>query len=111
MTRIKDIGRVVLGAKNEDISARVDGKPTVGLIIFQLPDANALETADLIHAKMDELAKNFPDDLVYEIHYDTTPYTRECIDEVFKAPVGRDHSGGPGGAAVPAELALGRSFP
>ena len=41
--------------------------------------------ADRIHAKMDELAKTFPEDLVYEIQYDTTPYTRECIDEVFKA--------------------------
>ncbi len=34
---------------------------------------------------MDELAKSFPDDLVYEIQYDTTPYTRECIKEVFKS--------------------------
>ena len=85
IVRISDIGRVELGAKNQDISAKVDGKPTVGLIIFQLPDANALDVADRIHAKMDELAKDFPEDLTYEIQYDTTPYTRECIHEVFKS--------------------------
>jgi multidrug efflux pump len=83
--RIRDVGRVVLGARNEDISCRIDGKASVGLIIFQLPDANALEVADGIHAKMDELKKNFPEGLTYEIQYDTTPYTRECIEEVVKA--------------------------
>ena len=39
--RIKDIGHVELGSKNEDIDVRFDGKPTVFLAIFQLPDANA----------------------------------------------------------------------
>jgi multidrug efflux pump len=85
ITRIRDIGRVVLGARSEDVNCKLDGKPSVGLPIFQLPDANALEVADLIHAKMDELAKSFPEDLIYEIQYDTTPYTRECIQEVFKS--------------------------
>jgi len=85
VVRIRDIGRVELGAKNQDITAKVDGKPTVGLIIFQLPDANALDVADRIHAKMEELKKDFPEDLTYEIQYDTTPYTRECIQEVFKS--------------------------
>jgi multidrug efflux pump len=85
VVRIRDVGWVELGAKSQDISAKVDGKPTVGLIIFQLPDANALDVADRIHAKMDELAKDFPEDLAYEIQYDTTPFTRECIQEVYKS--------------------------
>jgi multidrug efflux pump len=81
--RIKDIARVELGARNQDIRCKLDGKDSVGVIIFQLPDANALDVADSIHAKMDELAKSFPEDLIYEIQYDTTPYTRQCIREVF----------------------------
>ena len=85
MTRLRDVARVELGAKNDDVSARLDGQPSVGLIIFQLPDANALEMADRIHDKMEELAKDFPGDMDYDIEYDTTPYTRECIQEVFKA--------------------------
>ncbi len=83
--RIRDVGRVVLGAKNEDQSCRCNGMGSAGLIIFQLPDANALEVGDAIQAKMEELAKDFPDDLDYVIRYDTTPYTRQCIDEVVKA--------------------------
>ncbi len=82
---IKDIGRVVLGARSEDIANRFDGKPTIGLAIFQLPDANALKTADLVKAKMEELSKDFPEGVHYEIGYDTTPFIRESIFEVVKA--------------------------
>ena len=53
--------------------------------VFQLPDANALEVGDAIKAKMVQLKKDFPDDLDYVIRYDTTPFTRQCIDEVVKA--------------------------
>ncbi len=54
-----------------------DGKPTVFMPIFQLPDANALATRDRIIAKMDELSKDFPEGIIWEINFDTTPYTRE----------------------------------
>ena len=85
MTRLRDVGRVELGARNEDVSCKLDGYPSAGLFIVQLPDANALDVAERVRAKMDELAKDFPDDLTYGILFDTTPYTSECIDEVFKA--------------------------
>jgi len=85
LIRIRDVGRVVLGAKNEDVGCRLDGKTSVGLAVWQLPDANALELADRIRAKMDELAKAFPPDMIYQIQFDTTPYTRQTIEEVFKS--------------------------
>jgi multidrug efflux pump len=84
IVRLKDVARVELGAKNEDVRCHLDGKPSVSLSVYQLPDANALETADRVHATMRELARDFPPGLVAEIHYDTTPYTRECITEVVK---------------------------
>jgi multidrug efflux pump len=84
IVRVKDIGRVELGAKNQDISCSVNGKPACSLAVFQLPDANALETADRVKAKMKELEKDFPPGLTYEIRYDTTPFIRESINEVFK---------------------------
>lgn len=83
--RIKDLGRVELSAKSHDVSNRFDGKPTVGLAIFQLPDANALDTADMVKAKMEELSHDFPSGVVYEVGYDTTPFIAESIQEVFKA--------------------------
>ena len=85
ITRLRNVGRVVMGARNEDVSCKLDGYPSAGLFIVQLPDANALDVAERVRAKMDELAKDFPDDLKYAIMFDTTPYTSECIDEVFKA--------------------------
>jgi len=82
--RIKDVARVELGAKNQDIACVVNGKPSVSMAIFQLPDANALSAADTVKAKMEELKKDFPEGVDYEIRYDTTPYIRESIGEVFK---------------------------
>jgi multidrug efflux pump len=84
IVRLKDVGRVELGSKNEDISVRMDGKETVFLAIFQMPDANALDVHERVMAKMAELKPAFPDGVTYDIGFDTTPYTRESIHEVFK---------------------------
>lgn len=83
--RIGDVGHVELGPRAQDIANRFDGKPTVGLSIFQLPQANALQTADAVTAKMKQISADFPSGMKYEIGYDTTPYIRESITEVFHA--------------------------
>jgi multidrug efflux pump len=83
--RIRDLGHVELSAKSHDVSNRFDMKPTVGLAVFQLADANALATADMVKTKVEELARDFPEGMIYEIGYDTTPFIRESIIEVFKA--------------------------
>lgn len=84
VTRVKDVARVSLDPKNQDINCVVNGKPSVSLAIFQLPDANALDTAVIVKAKVAELAKDFPPGVAWEIRYDTTPYISESINEVFK---------------------------
>ena len=84
VVRVKDVARVELGSKNEDISVSVNGKPSITMAIFQLPDANALSTADTLKAKMEELKLDFPAGVDFEIRYDTTPFISESIGEVFK---------------------------
>ena len=84
LTRLKDVGRVELGAKSLDIGTRLDGRDTVFLAIFQMPDANALDVYDRVIAKMEDLKKSFPEGVAYDIGFDTTPYTRESIHEVVK---------------------------
>ncbi len=84
IVRLKDVARVELGAKNLNTATRVNYKPSVTILVFQLPDANALETADIVKAKIAELSKDFPPGMQYEIRYDTTPFIRECIGEVYK---------------------------
>jgi multidrug efflux pump len=83
VTYLKDVARTELGARSQDTIARVDGKPAAGLGIFLLPGSNALDTADRVKAKMSELATRFPKGLSYGFHYDTTPFIRESVDEVF----------------------------
>jgi hydrophobe/amphiphile efflux-1 (HAE1) family protein len=83
--RIKDIGYAQLDARSQDVNNRFDEKPTVGLAIFQLPDANALATADMVKATVHKLSKDFPEDVEYEVGFDTTPFIRESIQEVFNA--------------------------
>ncbi|MGQ0636691.1 MAG: efflux RND transporter permease subunit [Planctomycetaceae bacterium] len=85
VTRVRDVGRVEMGARSHDISNRFDGKPTVGLGIFILSDGNALETGDQIKAHMRDLARDLPEGVTYEIGYDTTPFIRESIREVLKS--------------------------
>jgi hydrophobe/amphiphile efflux-1 (HAE1) family protein len=75
--------RVELGAQQYEQSSTLDGKPSVALSVFQLPGTNALQTATGIYAKMDELKTRFPDGLDYRIVYDTTPFIRESVSEVF----------------------------
>ena len=84
IVRLRDIGRVELGARSQDVSNVLDGMPSAGIGVFQLPGSNALATAARIKAKMNELSQRFPEDVDYRIVYDTTPYIAESIHEVFK---------------------------
>lgn len=85
IVRIKDVARVELGARLQDVSNRFDGKHTVGLGIFILSGANALEVADRVKAKIAELSREFPEGVEYEIGYDTSPFIRDSIFEVVRS--------------------------
>jgi hydrophobe/amphiphile efflux-1 (HAE1) family protein len=81
---LKDVATIDLGAQQYDQSATLNGQPTVALTVYGLPGANAIETAQGIYDKMEELKKRFPEGLEYQIVYDTTPFVRESVNEVFK---------------------------
>jgi multidrug efflux pump subunit AcrB len=83
IVRLRDVARVERGSQQYDQSCTLDGKPSVALSVFQLPGSNALDTAGGVYAKMKELKNRFPDGLDYEIVYDTTPFIRESVNEVF----------------------------
>ncbi len=80
---LKDVARTELGARNQDYTMSLDGKPAAGLAIFQLPGSNALDVADRVRARTRELEKRFPKGLRVAIVYDTTPFVRESVREVF----------------------------
>src|SRR6202008_4487802 len=76
--------RVELGSQQYEQASTLDGQPSVALSIFQLPGSNALDTAKGVYAKMEELKSSFPEGLDYQIVYDTTPFIRESVAEVFR---------------------------
>src|SRR5262245_7885410 len=83
VTRVRDIGRVQLGAQTYAQAFALDGKPAAGMAIFQSPGANALDVAERVNAKMAELAKEFPAGLVFSIPFNTTKFVDESIKEVY----------------------------
>ena len=82
VTRVRDVARVELAARDYSIASQLSGKPAAALVIFQLPGSNAIETSDAVRAKLAELKKNFPPGVDYRVIYDTTLFARESIQAV-----------------------------
>lgn len=79
---LKDVARVELGAQNYDASTTMLGKPVVAVGIFLQSGANALEVADKVRAKMEELKQKFPSGVDYVVPFDTTKFVQASIHEV-----------------------------
>jgi hydrophobe/amphiphile efflux-1 (HAE1) family protein len=81
--RLKDVARIELGAQSYNVASALDGQPGVALPIFLQSGANALETAEAIKAKVEELKAKFPEGMDYNIPYDTSDFVKATIKEVF----------------------------
>ncbi|GAA4896565.1 multidrug efflux RND transporter permease subunit [Ferrimonas pelagia] len=81
---VGDVGRVELGSQTYDAQGRLDNQPSAIMAVYQSPDANALEVSAGIRAEMARLAGNFPDDLTYDVLYDTTEFVSVSIKEVVQ---------------------------
>ncbi|MEY4446458.1 MAG: efflux pump rane transporter BepE [Verrucomicrobiota bacterium] len=80
--RLRDVARVELGSQSYEQLSMLDGKPVAGIRVFLQTGANALETADRIRTRMDELSRQFPPDVAYDTPFDTTRFVRSAIGEV-----------------------------
>ncbi|MFP2961372.1 efflux RND transporter permease subunit [Myxococcus sp. 1LA] len=85
--RVKDVGRVELGAENYGTVLRFNGKTGVGLGIFQLPTANALDVRDGVYSEIERLSKQFPPGMQFQTGTDTTLAVRASINEVIQTLV------------------------
>ncbi|MFW5833318.1 MAG: efflux RND transporter permease subunit [Pseudomonadota bacterium] len=81
---LQDVARVEIGAERYETISRFNGQPAAGMAIRLASGANALDTADRVKARMDELSAFFPEGVVYNVPYDTTPFVRISIEEVVK---------------------------
>jgi HAE1 family hydrophobic/amphiphilic exporter-1 len=84
LVRVRDVGRAELGAENYGQLMRFNGRQGVGLGIFQLPTANALDVRDAVTREMERLSKQFPPGMEYRPGTDTTLAVRASISEVIR---------------------------
>ena len=80
--RLKDVARIELGAYSYEQRVTLDGQPTIAMGVFLQTGANALEVADLVQAKMQELQKKFPQGMGYVVPVDSTRFVTASIKEV-----------------------------
>jgi HAE1 family hydrophobic/amphiphilic exporter-1 len=85
--RVRDVGRIDLGAQTYMQLGRFQGKPAAVIAVYQSPGSNALATAEVVKQKMAALAQRFPAGLAYAISLDTTLPVSEGIDEIVKTLV------------------------
>jgi len=83
IVRVRDVARTELGTEFDNVRVRFNGHPTAGLAIRQEAGANALETAAAVKAKMEDLSRYFPPGMTAVYPFDTTPFVRVAINEVF----------------------------
>ncbi len=82
VTRVRDIGRVELGAQDYTTNGYLEQREALPLLVFQRPGSNALETAGRLKATMERLAKSFPPGLHYDIKYNPTEFIQQSVDAV-----------------------------
>jgi hydrophobic/amphiphilic exporter-1 (mainly G- bacteria), HAE1 family len=80
--RVKDVARVELGAQNYNMKARLNGKPSALVALYQLPDSNAVDAANGAKKVMEKLKESFPPDLDYIVALDTTLAVTEGMKEI-----------------------------
>jgi len=82
IVRLRDVARIELGARDYSFGLTRQGRPCVGAAIVLAPRANALQVAEAVEAKMQELGARFPAGLTWKIPYDTSKYVRTSMHEV-----------------------------
>src|SRR4051794_29783447 len=84
VTRVRDVGRVELGAQTYSQTFSLNSQPATGIGVFQSPGANALQVEQAVQKKMAELARAFPQGIKYDTPFDTTKFVSASIHEVYK---------------------------
>jgi HAE1 family hydrophobic/amphiphilic exporter-1/multidrug efflux pump len=83
--RVKDLARTELAAKTYTSFGRLNGVPATLIVVYQLPGANAIDTANKLYDLLKQLSADFPPGITYEISYDNTMFVRAGIREVLNA--------------------------
>ncbi len=83
IVRIRDVARVDLGQQSYSNYANVKGLRSAQLVVWALPEANAIAVADSVYKVVEEMSRKFPEGLKYAIHFDTTTFVRQSVSKVY----------------------------
>src|SRR5690606_6022953 len=84
VTRLRDVGRVEIGAQDYSANGYLDDRKAVPLLVFQRPGSNALDTSDRVLAAMEQIGESLPEGMRYDVVYNPTEFIAESVDEVIK---------------------------
>jgi len=84
IVRVRDVARVDLSQQTFSNYSRFSGRKAAQIIVFALPGANAIETANRVYAAIADMSKQFPEGMKYSMQYDTTVFVREAIRAVYE---------------------------
>ncbi|HVN24901.1 MAG TPA: efflux RND transporter permease subunit [Syntrophorhabdales bacterium] len=84
IVRVRDIARVDLGQQYYSNFANLGGLNSAQVVVFALPDANAIAVANQVYKALAEMSKDFPDGLKYFIRFDTTKFVRQAVSKVYE---------------------------
>jgi multidrug efflux pump len=87
ITLLRDVARVEIGASEYALRSLLNNKPAVAISVFQSPQSNGLDLSHRVHDTMEDLKKDFPEDLDYSIVYDQTKFVRSSIEAVIRTLV------------------------
>jgi HAE1 family hydrophobic/amphiphilic exporter-1 len=84
IVRVRDVGRVELGAQDYTVNAYLDASTATAMVIYQRPGSNALATSKAVIAAMEEAKRDFPSGLGYSIVYNPTEFVAQSVNEVVR---------------------------
>jgi HAE1 family hydrophobic/amphiphilic exporter-1 len=87
VVRVKDVARVDMGAKTQERYSRSNRAPAAAIGIYQSPGANAVEVARHVREALEQLRQRFPDDVAYEVSWDSTVFVTSTVAEVIRTLV------------------------
>ncbi|MBD8681609.1 efflux RND transporter permease subunit [Pseudomonas sp. CFBP 13719] len=87
VVKLGDVAKVELGAQTYSMATFMNGSPALGIGINLQSGANALDVAEAVKAELGRMEKSFPEDVSFQIAYDTTTFIQVSIDQVVKTLV------------------------
>lgn len=84
IVRIRDLGRVELGQQNYSNFAIAKGLRSAQVVVFALPEANAIAVANQVYSAVSAMSRDFPEGMKYSIHFDTTRFVRQAVSKVYE---------------------------